>query len=246
MAAARWQTLAETLRRDLARLPPGSPVPGENELAQRYGVARMTAAQALRALAAEGLVLRVSGHGTTVRDLRPILLHTDRYVQSARGALAGGPWSVAVTEAGMRPGVKVTSVDRLPVERAPDGVREHLGTGEVIRRHRIMSADDQPGALTTSWIPAEIADGTRLAEPGFIAQGTYQAMREAGFELNHGLESVSSRLVSGIERKALRLPASASVLDMVQVAYDSSGRVLEVLQTIADSTRVTVQHAVSF
>ena len=246
MAETRWQQLAETLRRDLAAMPPGTAVLGDNELAERYGVARMTAAQAIRALADEGLVLRVKGHGTTVRDLRPILLHDSRYVASAGGAMAGGPWSVAVTEAGMRPGVKVTSVDRLVVDQAPADVRQYLDSGEVIRRQRIMSADDQPGALTTSWIPAGIADGTPLAEPGFIARGTYQAMRDAGFVPKHGLESVRSRFATEFESKALRLSARASVLDIVQVTYGKDDRVLQVLQTIADSTRVAVQYVISF
>ena len=44
---------------------PGDPVPSEAALMERFAVSRMTAHRALRELAAEGLVTRVQGSGTT-------------------------------------------------------------------------------------------------------------------------------------------------------------------------------------
>lgn len=51
---------------------PGDPVPSEAALMERFGVSRMTANRALRELAAEGLVHRVQGSGTTVAQLHRI------------------------------------------------------------------------------------------------------------------------------------------------------------------------------
>lgn len=51
---------------------PGDPVPSEAALMDRFGVSRMTANRALRELAAEGLVNRVQGSGTTVAQLHRI------------------------------------------------------------------------------------------------------------------------------------------------------------------------------
>jgi GntR family histidine utilization transcriptional repressor len=51
---------------------PGDPVPSEAALMDRFGVSRMTANRALRELAAEGLVHRVQGSGTTVAPLHRI------------------------------------------------------------------------------------------------------------------------------------------------------------------------------
>ncbi|RYY70569.1 MAG: histidine utilization repressor, partial [Comamonadaceae bacterium] len=51
---------------------PGDPVPSEAALMGRFGVSRMTAHRALRELAAEGLVTRVQGSGTTVAQLHRI------------------------------------------------------------------------------------------------------------------------------------------------------------------------------
>jgi len=51
---------------------PGDPVPSESALMERFGVSRMTVNRALRELAAEGLVNRVQGSGTTVAQLHRI------------------------------------------------------------------------------------------------------------------------------------------------------------------------------
>ncbi len=51
---------------------PGDPVPSEAALMDKFGVSRMTANRALRELAAEGLVDRVQGSGTTVAPLHRI------------------------------------------------------------------------------------------------------------------------------------------------------------------------------
>ena len=49
-------------------LPPGSPVPSENEIIEKYKVSNTTARKALHELEKEGWVTRVKGKGTFVRD----------------------------------------------------------------------------------------------------------------------------------------------------------------------------------
>ncbi|HET9655894.1 MAG TPA: GntR family transcriptional regulator, partial [Kineosporiaceae bacterium] len=52
--------------------PPGTRVPGEKELAEQYGVSKMTARAALDLLKIEGLIVARRGSGTHVRESRPI------------------------------------------------------------------------------------------------------------------------------------------------------------------------------
>ena len=51
-------------------LPPGSALPSERELAERYGVARMTVRGELDRLTADGLTYRIQGRGTFVSEPR--------------------------------------------------------------------------------------------------------------------------------------------------------------------------------
>jgi GntR family transcriptional regulator len=60
--------LREILRAHIAAAcPPGSALPSERDLAQRFGLARMTVRQAIDALVGEEVIERVVGLGTFVR-----------------------------------------------------------------------------------------------------------------------------------------------------------------------------------
>src|SRR6266702_4761307 len=83
----RYRRIASDLRSAIEQgeYPPGSRLPGENTLMQDYGVARMTARQALAVLIGEGLAISRKGAGVFVRTFRPIVrngiarLATDRW-----------------------------------------------------------------------------------------------------------------------------------------------------------------------
>lgn len=56
--------IADALRRQVRKSHVGAPLPSETELAAQFGVSRMTARQAVKAVEAEGLLYRVPGRGT--------------------------------------------------------------------------------------------------------------------------------------------------------------------------------------
>ena len=60
-----WQMKADLLRQQISdgELRPGQPTPSITMLTQEHGIARQTAAKALRVLEAEGLVYLVPGLG---------------------------------------------------------------------------------------------------------------------------------------------------------------------------------------
>lgn len=79
-----YQQVANSLRASILtkKLKPGDKLSSQSELAQRYGVARMTIQQALRILREEGLVVSRQGSGVYVRERteRPVGLrpHLER------------------------------------------------------------------------------------------------------------------------------------------------------------------------
>jgi GntR family transcriptional regulator len=70
---AAYLRLADALRADIAAgtLRPGDKVPSIRQLAERFGVAQMTAQNAVRLLAQEGFVSASPGRGNFVRATLP-------------------------------------------------------------------------------------------------------------------------------------------------------------------------------
>ena len=58
--------MREYVRSVIVNAEPGTPAPSERDLAEQFGVARMTVRHAIDALVAQGLLERVAGRGTFV------------------------------------------------------------------------------------------------------------------------------------------------------------------------------------
>ncbi len=78
------------------KLPPGSPVPSENDIIEKYRVSNTTARKALHELEKEGWVTRVKGKGTFVRNYTVV-----RTINRIFG------FTKNMTEAGRKPSTKL-------------------------------------------------------------------------------------------------------------------------------------------
>lgn len=141
--------IREHLRELLAGAPPETRAPSERELAEVFGVSRMTVRQAVDALVVEGVLERVRGRGTFVartggacqfvsftedmtrRGLRPdartLLLRAERPLPAVAAALEIGPTDEAVHWARLRfaDGITMCLEDAyLPLALVPDLVDE--------------------------------------------------------------------------------------------------------------------------
>jgi len=63
-----WEQVADDIRADIRSgdLPPGTRLPAEVDLAEIYGVARVTIRRAVLELRGEGLLIVIQGRGTFV------------------------------------------------------------------------------------------------------------------------------------------------------------------------------------
>lgn len=70
MSSAKWKQIADAIRAQIegGKLLPGTPLPSETELAQQYGVCRVTAHRAMFELQRLGLVVRKRKRGTYVAE----------------------------------------------------------------------------------------------------------------------------------------------------------------------------------
>jgi len=118
--------IAEALRHQVRKTPAGEPLPSELELAEQFGVSRMTARQAVKALQAEGLVYRVPGSGTfssgyeTHRAMSELRSFTSEMLEkglSVRSQVIHADWidpgSATTAELGLAPGSRAVRVMRV-------------------------------------------------------------------------------------------------------------------------------------
>jgi GntR family transcriptional regulator len=231
---APYKQIADQLRGAIERgeLKPGDRLPSEADLMRHYEIARMTARQAIQELRTEGRVVAEQGRGVFVRLPAPVRrLASDRFARRHRDA--GKAAFIAEAEkAGVTPSVDEIEVGRGP---APQAVRERLGLdepGEVVIRSRRYLAEGLPVETAVSYIPADLADGTAIAEQDTGPGGIYARLEEAGHELGHFTEEVSARMPTAEERRRLQIPSGTPVLLVVRTAYDTAGRAVEVCDTV--------------
>jgi GntR family transcriptional regulator len=232
-APAPYRQIAGQLREAIrhGELGPGDRLPSETELIEHYGVARMTIRQAVGELRSEGLVVAEHGRGVFVRARPPVRrLASDRFARRHREA----GMAAFIAEAD---GLGVPSVDQIEVgEQIPvDRFRQLLNLPartRVVTRSRRYLLDGQPVELATSYIPAPIARGTKIADVDSGPGGIYARLEELGHQLGEFMEAVSVRMPTPEERRRLHLSAGVPVMVVVRTAFDMAGRAVEVCDTV--------------
>lgn len=214
------------------KLRSGERLPSEAELMDRFGVARMTARQAVQELRGEGLVVSEHGRGVFVRSQPPIRrLASDRFARMHREQ-GKAAFTVEAEKLGYTP-----SVDRLEVSRAKPSpaIAELLRISpevEVVVRSRRYLADGRPVETAVSYIPVSLAAGTPIESPDTGPGGIYARIEEHGHVLARFTEEVGARMPTPEERRALALGAGVPVLTVLRTAYDVHDVPVEVCDTV--------------
>jgi GntR family transcriptional regulator len=229
-----YRQIAAALREVITRgkLAPGDQLPSESELVERYGVARMTVRQALQALKSEGLIVSHHGRGVFVRAA-PVVrrLASERFARRHRDR-GKAAFSVEAETAGYS-----AKVDRIKVseEVPPADIAERLklmpGDTVVVRDRRYL-ANNEPVETAVSYIPADLARDTPIIEQDPGPGGIYARLEDNGHILGHFVEEVGARMPTPDERRALELSPGVPVLTVVRTAYDTTGRPVEVCDTV--------------
>ncbi|MEO3976080.1 UTRA domain-containing protein [Streptomyces sp. CAU 1734] len=197
---------------------PDARLPSIAEISAEWGVATATAAKGIKQLQAEGYV-RSSTQGTFADLGRKQTTGPDRL-----GMLRVGG-------TGMRPGERVEILDAGLVP-APEEVAEALGVDPgipVIRRRRRYEDDEGVIALSTSWLPGELAESA----PELLIPEPLPLMTFGFVEQRSGRRAVRRRdavtLLPAPAEEAALLGAAADtpVLVMSNHYWDQQGSVTE-------------------
>lgn len=214
---ALWRQIVERIEAEIAggKLAPGSRLPTEMELADRFGVNRHTLRRALAMLTEQGLIEATPGRGTFIKEppLRYPIASRTRFseIVSAEGRAPGGRL------VGSR--VETASTEIAAALRLAPGA-------EVLRIDMLREADGVPLTLGSHWYEAERCRDLELvvATTGSVTR----ALETLGLGDYRRLETrITARLADEDERQQLSLPAGRTVLVVDAINGDAQRRPIQ-------------------
>lgn len=197
----------------------GEAIPPERQLAGDFGVSRMTLRRAIDDLVREGVLVRRQGSGTFVAEPKisqPLTMTSFSEEMRRRGHVAGARTvDLEVVAAGPRLGRRL---EISPMAR-------------VVRARRLRLADDDPMAIETLHVPAELVPGLtkrRLEGASFyeLLEGDY------GIVIDHGLQTIEPTVTTEDEAELLGVPVHAPALLFERTSQDRDDRIIEYVRSV--------------
>jgi GntR family transcriptional regulator len=206
----KGRQLREILEGLVTSLAPGSALPSERVLAERYGVARMTVRGEIDRLTSEGLTYRVHGRGTFVAEPR------------VAQALTLSSFSEDMRARGMTPGSIVLA--RELVEASDRlALRLELAPGApLLRLDRIRTADGSPLAVEEAYVPTSRYPGIEDVD---FSEGSLFQILTAGWsvQLRDAEQRVVAVAIEAHDAKALEVAPGSAGLRFQTLARDADG-----------------------
>ncbi|HTS99029.1 MAG TPA: GntR family transcriptional regulator [Streptosporangiaceae bacterium] len=222
-----WAQLRAELRRRLEAGAFDADFPGEMALVAAYGVSRHTVRSALRELRADGVVLAERGRRPRVAPPSPIT--------QPLGALYS--LFASVESAGLRQ----TSVIRARDIRADAVIADHLGleaSTPLFRLERLRLAGEEPLALDTVWLPADL--GAPLLDADFTHTALYDELAErTGTRLDGGREYIRAVVPARAQQRLLGIGPATGALAISRLGY-AAGRPVEWRHTLIRGDRFSL------
>ncbi len=194
------------------RLPRGSKLDSEIDLAEQLGISRPTMRAALKQLVDKGLLMRRRGIGTIVAP------------QPVRRAVALTSLYDDLKAAGREPQTRVLALEEVP---CPPDVAEHLGlepNAPVLRFERLRVAGSDPIALMCNVVPVGLLE---IEKEDLEQTGLYELFRESGITPHVATQRIGARKAGAEEAELLEIEPGDPVLTMARIAYDTNGRPIE-------------------
>jgi GntR family phosphonate transport system transcriptional regulator len=227
---ALWRQIANRLKDDIASglRPPGTQLPTEAVLSQRFGVNRHTVRRALEEMSREGLVRIEQGRGSFVAE--DVL----DYTVEARTRFS--EW---IRRHNKEPFGQVRQLRAIAADHHV-ATRLDIRTGSrVVMLERLGFADDKPVGLTSHYFPVSRLKG--IHEALQACDSITEALRQVGVEDYLRQQTrVSARLPTPTEADLLRTARSRPVLVTENINVDRAGTIVEFAVGCLPTPRVQI------
>ena len=108
---------------------------------------------------------------------------------------------------------------------------------EVIARRKLMTANDVPVRIATSYFRGDLFGNTRLAEPEFVQPSLQSALVALGYSFGHAEENLTARPPTNFERETLELEPGEWIVQVIRASYSTESTAIHVLETICAANR---------
>lgn len=210
-------------------LGPGAMLPGERELAGRYGVARATVRQALQELTARRVLERRHGAGTFVR--RPAIAQP----------LMATSFHEDMRRRGLEPSSRLLWWDSVVADVELATSLEMPGGERVLRVCRVRLADDEPMTLETLHVPEARVPG--LTGPDLDGDASYYELLATRFgrRVRSGVQSVAPVVLDDRQAERLGVAAGEPALGFVRTSRDERKEIVERVESLARGDRYLIE-----
>lgn len=195
----------------------GERIPAERELAEKFGVSRMTLRQAVQTLVDEGILERRVGAGTFVAREK---------VQEKMSGITS--FTEIMKTQGKQPSSKTVSYQ---VTMPSLSECEHLklkADTTILRMERIRYADEVPICFEITTLPYDLVKNYQRSQ---ITKSLYQTLAHHGLHVGHAQQIVSASSASEKIADYLKIKRGAPILKLRQITQLSNGRPFEYVQT---------------
>jgi DNA-binding GntR family transcriptional regulator len=200
---------------EAGRLPRGSKLESELDLAEQLGISRPTMRAAMKQLVDKGLLIRRRGIGTIVapKPVRRAVTLTSLYDD--------------LKDAGRKPKTRVLTLEGAP---CPPEIAEHLGLepgATVLRFDRLRAAKSgayAPIALMHNVVPGGLLE---IEKEDLERTGLYELFRKSGISPHIATQQIRARKADSEEAELLEIGPGDPLLTMVRIAYDTNGNPIE-------------------
>lgn len=211
--APLYVRIERELRARLAGAQPGDALPAESVLAEEFGVARMTMRAALNALEADGLIERIQGRGTFVRQ---------RPAPRPAGTLMS--FQDQVRSWGRSPSSRLIEAE-VRAASAAEAAALQLTTAapRVVSIARVRLADQTPLAVEYACFPAHLA---ALLDVDLEGGSLHRALHDLGLRPTLGSSTLTAQ-PAGPDGDRLHVPAAEPLLVETRLIVDQHAAPLE-------------------
>jgi len=197
---------------------PGMAIPSENDLADTYGINRMTVRSGIDALVNEGILKRVQGKGVYVvgnkveRDLETLEGFTQTMKQKNTK-----PQTKVLTKTLREAGDKYSLIFAIKPE------------DEIYYIKRICSADDEQISLEEIFIPKYVVPKLEGIDLGVFS--IYEVYDFYGVKIKRAYQTLDLTQLEQRDARMLGIEADLSVMLFQCTSYDEKDRVIEFSRT---------------